>query len=275
MKIVTTVLTLTGMLVSSALADTIFDNSQSDINTRFNPGTFEVGDQIVLAGTARYLTNFSFEYWGTNSSAAGNPAFSGDVQARIRFYKNDGPVFNGYATPGTCFWASDWFAISPTERNILVFTPGADFPADGVYLPSTEMTWSVQFRGMEETDVAGIDFYSPAVTGADYPDYWQRPNQKSSWTLMTNTVPTDFAAKMQATTLPESGSPFVAINRLPANQALVYWPGWATNYVLEAGSALGTWNAVSTGITWKDNNWELTTPVTAGGAEFYRLHKPQ
>ena len=45
----------------------IFDNSANDLVTRFEPGTNEVGDEIILAGTERYLTNFSFEFWGTNT----------------------------------------------------------------------------------------------------------------------------------------------------------------------------------------------------------------
>ena len=81
-----TIAVLCAGLARSVLADTVFDNSVNDIRTRFNPGTYEVGDQIVLAGRARYLTNFSFEYWGTNTVAAGNPLFSGLVQARVRFF---------------------------------------------------------------------------------------------------------------------------------------------------------------------------------------------
>ncbi len=91
---------------------------------------------------------------------------------------------------------------------------------------------------------------------------------------MTNSVSTDFAAKMQASLVPQSGAPFIAIEKIAGNQALVYWPGWATNYVLETGSVLGDWSSLTTGITWQDNNFQLAIPVVTGGHEFFRLHQP-
>jgi hypothetical protein len=185
-----------GML-SSLRADPascIFSNSLSDLTVRFDPGTYEVGDQIILAGTERYLTYFDFEFWGTNTA---NPiSFAGSVQARVQFYLNDGGLYNGYATPGTSFYDSGWFAISPTERSTLIFTAGSDFPSGGLYIPADEMTWSVTFTGLGLTDTAGVDLYSPPGIGQDYPDYWQ--NDGSGWILLTNGVAMNFGARMYA-----------------------------------------------------------------------------
>lgn len=178
-------------------ADTIFDNSAHDLNTRFTPGTFEVGNEIGLTlGSPRFLTNFSFEYWGT----ASGPSFNGTVQAEVRFYLNDGTPFNGYSTPGTLFYDSGLFTVpSPTSRNTFVFTAGADFPANGLYLPVvSNMTWTVQFSGMGAGDNAGVDLYSPPVVGSTYGDYWE--NDITGWALKTNAVAMDFAAKLEATT---------------------------------------------------------------------------
>ena len=86
--------TLGSIVCSSSLrATTIYDNSQTDLFTRFNPGTIEVGDEILLGSTERYLTDFSFEYYGTNTASPGNITFAGPVQARVRFYLNDGAAF--------------------------------------------------------------------------------------------------------------------------------------------------------------------------------------
>src|SRR5262249_1638993 len=87
---------------TASAATTIYDNTANDLLTRFSPGTMEVGDQIILAGPgSRNLTKFSFEFYGTNTA---NPtAFAGTINARVRFYLNDGPLFNGYARPGTMF----------------------------------------------------------------------------------------------------------------------------------------------------------------------------
>src|ERR1035441_3893054 len=82
-------------------ATIIFNNSVHDETNRFDPGTTEVGDEIILQGPERYLTNFSFEFWGTNSiiSSSNSTSFNGSVSACVRFYQNNGPLFNGYRSP--------------------------------------------------------------------------------------------------------------------------------------------------------------------------------
>ena len=172
-------------------AATIYDNSVNDLKIRFHPGTLEVGDEIILAGTERYLTQFDFEYFGTNNLSPGNIAFAGPVEARVRFYINDGAPFSGYASPGTMFYDSGWFGgFGPTPRNTLVFTvSGGDFPSTGLYMPASDMTWSVQFRNMGASDDVGVDLYSPPVVGSSVPgtgfvqDYWEN---NGGWTLKTD-----------------------------------------------------------------------------------------
>src|SRR5882724_9081212 len=146
-------------------ATIIYDNTVNDLFTRFNPGATEVGDEILLGSTERYLTNFSFEYYGTNTASPGNVAFAGPVQARVLFYLNDGAAFNTYPTPGTVIFNSDWFGgFGPTSRGTLIFSAGSDFASAGLYLPMfSNMTWSVQFRGMGATDEVGVDLYSSPV----------------------------------------------------------------------------------------------------------------
>lgn len=191
----------------------IYDNSVNDLQTRFDPGTLEVGDQIVLApATPRSLIYFDFEYWGIGNTAT---TFAGNVQARVRFYVNDGPLFNGYATPGTQFYDSDWFGgFGATDqapfRATLVFTEGTDFPAGGLAIPADEITWSVQFQGMVPgTDTVGVDLYSPPVSGLgqNYPDYWQKDGS-GNWTLMQNTVPMSFGARLY---VPEPSASVLAL----------------------------------------------------------------
>jgi hypothetical protein len=187
-------------IVAPLRAATIFDNSLNDLSVRFNPGTKEVGDEIILAGTERYLTGFSFEYWGTNTA---NPTtFAGAVQAQVKFYRNNGTPFNGYPTPDNAFYDSGLFSLDSltTARRTEVFTV-ADFPGGvPLFIPTSHMTWSVQFSGMGGTDTVGVDIYSPPTVGSDYPDYWQNNGTtfSPSWVLLTNTVPMDFAARFTA-----------------------------------------------------------------------------
>ncbi len=195
-----------GVVFSSSGA-TIYDNTSNDLLTRFSAGTREVGDEIILGGTERYLTNFTFEFYGTNTASPSS--FAGSVEARVRFYRNDGGPFNGYATPGSSFYDSGWFSVpSPTERSTFIFSAGSDFPVGGLFIPDSDITWSVQFQGMGLTDEVGVDIYSPVTVGANYPDYWS--NDGSGWMLLTNSVPMDFAARMEAT-VPEPSSAALAV----------------------------------------------------------------
>lgn len=202
-------------------AATIFDNSVNDLQHRWSPAplTLEVGDQITLAGTERYLTRFDFEYWATT---ADHISFAGSVEARVRFYLNNGTQFNGYSSPSDNFFDSGWFGgFGPTDgypnRATIFFTEGTDFPSGGLFIPTASdnmMTWSVQFQGMGIDDTVGLDLYSPPVTGygQDYPDYWQNNEGSIGWTLQTNSYPMDFAARFFANqTIPEPSTVTLSI----------------------------------------------------------------
>ena len=156
---------LTGLmsLGLSTQAALIYDNSTVDMGQRFTSGLVEVGDEINFAGTERWVTRFNFEYFGANS---GGSLFNGDVSVRVRFYKNDGALFSGYAAPGSLLWESAWFGISATPRDVLDFSVTAgDFVPTGLLVPNT-LTWTVQFQGLGSGDSAGVDLFGPAALGA-------------------------------------------------------------------------------------------------------------
>jgi hypothetical protein len=257
-------------LLSNAKADTIYDNSSNDLSLRFDPGTLEVGDQIVLAGSARYLTNFSFEYWGTSLTPG---SFAGNVEVCVRFYMNNGAAYNGYATPGTKFYDSGWFPIQSTERSVLRYTTPGDLPPDGLLIPVSEMTWSVQFRGLGLGDSAGVDLYGPLTVGQNYPDYWVR--RVSGWQLETNSATAiKFAGKFQASTAPVVTLPSLKISSIPG-KAVVSWPGWADNYELQLTSTLvgAPWTVITSGIYAAGESFVFTNTVAPGSKAFFRLRK--
>jgi alpha-tubulin suppressor-like RCC1 family protein len=232
-------------------ATTIYDNSVNDLDFRFDPGTLEVADEIILAGSARYLTNFDFQFWGVNTA---NPStFAGPVEVRVRFYQNDGPLYQGYPAPGTAFFDSGWFSVGvPTPRSTFVFTAGSDFPVGGLLLPSSDITWSVQFRGMGATDSVGIDLYSPPVIGLGYPDFWQ---DNGGWVLLTNAVPMDFAARFDAT----SGSASLpTITTQPQHQTVMVGDNATFNVSATGSSPLG--------YRWRFNGTNLTDNAHFNGS---------
>jgi hypothetical protein len=187
-------------------AATIYNNSTNDLTLRFDPGMNQVGNEIILAGTDRYLTDFSFEYWGTSLHPG---TFSGTIQADVQFFLNDGTPFNGYASPGTSLFNSGWFSVpAPTDRNTFDFSiADGDFGPGGLFLPvESNMTWTVQFRGMGAGDSVGVDLYGPPSVGQAYGDYWDLG--PTGWALMTNSAAppyANFSADMVAT-VPEPSS---------------------------------------------------------------------
>lgn len=194
-------------MTAASMADVIYSNSTNDLNTRFTPGTAEVGDEVILRSTG-FLTNFSFGIWGENSDTPST--FAGNVEGRVQFYRMNGAPFNGYSTPGPfAFYDSGWFTIgtTPLPRATISFVAGVDFPPMGLFIPDTDITWSVQFRGMTGGDSVGLDIFSPPTVGSNYPDYWWRNPADSGWDLLQdqNGVPMNFAARFEAN-IPEPSS---------------------------------------------------------------------
>ena len=205
---------------NSGAAELVYDNSSNDLEFNLDPGTSEVGDEIFLDGTSRWLSEFTFEYWG----AADNPlAFAGSVQARIRFYLNDGPAYpdvEGAFLPGTVIYDTGTFAIDPSTRATLAFT---DF-VTGTVVPLTgplpdSFTWSVVFGGFADNDAAGVTVYSPPTVGNSFSDYWV--NDGTSWTLQTNILAMDFAARFSADLIPEPSAVLLGL----CGAALFAWVG--------------------------------------------------
>jgi hypothetical protein len=181
-------------VTSLASANIVFDNTANDLLARFNPSlpTGEFGDQInIIPGQGTFVTGFLFQYWGEN--------FSGDEQARVRFYANDGPLFGGAATPGTLLYDSGAFPIAATVRSTLNFdlnTLTVENLAPGyvqgqpLVVPSS-FTWTVQFSGVDPTinplspERAGTDIYTPPTVGSSYDDYWEK-DPVNGWMTKTN-----------------------------------------------------------------------------------------
>lgn len=196
----------------SAYATLVYDNSVNDLLSRFNPGTVEVGDQIILAGgaTAYVPTSFVFQYFLVGN---GIPPGAGTIaSAVIRFYANDGVLFNGYSTPGTKLWDSGPFSVTGTTRQALAF--GAS-DLTGVTLPST-FTWSIQFSDIPSGERAGVDLYGPVSVGQNYVDYWHNTGTEllPVWELREfpgGTPAVDFAAMLEAELIPEPSTVATAV----------------------------------------------------------------
>jgi len=155
----------------AARADVVYQNASTYLG-KYSPGTLEVGDQIFFSGTARDLTSFEFQLFGT-----------GTEQAAVRFYRNDGPG----GAPGEKIFDSGFFTVPnrPTGSVIAIsdFVTGASTPMN-VPLPNS-MTWSIQFTA--NTASVGIFHNNTSGTGADigasYIDIWEK-GISGTWSLI-------------------------------------------------------------------------------------------
>jgi hypothetical protein len=151
-----------------------------------------------------------------------------------------------------------------------VFVAGSDFPGEGLFLPSTRMTWSVQFQGMGATDTVGVDLFSPPVVGLDFTDYWEC---HEAWLLRTNLVSMDFAARMEASAAPLVTLPALQIG-VSEGQVVLTWPAAASNFVLQTTSTLGAaavWRPITNNVTIEGTNFTFSNDAAAAPAAFYRL----
>jgi hypothetical protein len=182
------------VLAPSLRADVVaFDNTTNNKNYEFDPGSDQVGDQIILGNqpanaVSLKVTDFIFQYWGINLGAS--------ATADVRFYKNDGP--NG--TPGSSpIWDSGDFQIASTSASTLEFNVanGAFSLNNPVEVP-LDFTWTVQFSNLGAGGSAGVNIYTPPTVGNDYTDYWD--NTPNGWVLKVSggSIPInmDFAAKL-------------------------------------------------------------------------------
>ncbi|MDW8309661.1 MAG: hypothetical protein RMK20_09835, partial [Verrucomicrobiales bacterium] len=174
------------MLGAAARAEVVYNNSSNRATPpRFAQTTgYIMGDEIILYTTNawgyRFITNFVFEYYGSG--------FSGNEQARLRIYANDGVLYGTNAgapfyAPGTVLFDSGFFSIGPTTAATLAFNGLNLGPAKGVIVPSN-FTWAVEFSGIDPGESAGLTLFDPPTVGSSYADYWEYDG--SVWRIRTN-----------------------------------------------------------------------------------------
>jgi subtilisin-like proprotein convertase family protein len=174
----------------------VYDGLVTELYQAVDASSGEVGSEITLTGTNRFLSAFSFEYFGGGGPDQG--AFAGEVDADVRFYANDGPAIGaGRRAPGTVLFDSGPVAIQAstlTSLQLTDFNGNVPVPLTGP-LPNS-FTWTVEFVGLGLGESAGLNL-APMVIGQSAAGYWTR--QSGGWTLNTNApAGTAFAARAEA-----------------------------------------------------------------------------
>jgi hypothetical protein len=203
------------LLLSGAQAqgsgEVVYDNTRNSKPQSPQFTTREYGDEISLAGTARIVTSFVFEYFGNIT-----PGNSPTAAAVIRFYENNGSLFDGkYPRPGSLLWESDPLPLLknlvPTDGNFNLAT----IPVPNITVTDT-LTWTVQFSGLTGGNSAVLTISDPVSVGKSLPaggggfvlgsynDYWEKadPFNADSWALKS-AGGTDFNFYAKITAIPE------------------------------------------------------------------------
>ena len=195
---------LTVLIPVNLRAAVVYDNSGLAGMTK--DGVFlltEYGDEIALAGTDRWITQFDIATYGDFTTNA-------VVTAVIRIYANDGSdALDGphYAyRPKTVLWESAPFTLKPGGQS------ASFFPL--IRVPDS-FTWTIRFTGVKQVDgnSVGPIVVNPIQIGGQlanghigsYPDYWRKEGlTDDSWMiyLLSSGTPANFYAKVTATPEP-------------------------------------------------------------------------
>jgi len=175
----------------------------------------EIGDEISLAGSARVVTSFVFEYFGDIT-----PGTAPGANAVLRFYANDGALHTPSSGPSavmpkTLLWESQPIQVLGNKefREVTVSVPNIVVP--------NKITWSIQFNGLTGAagNQAGLTISDPVTVGAllptsngsillgSYSDYWGKtdPLRADSWALFV--IPPNRANfHARVTAVPEPGT---------------------------------------------------------------------
>lgn len=238
--------------VANSRAEIVYDNS-SNYEGTFNDSRLEYGDQVNLAGDARLLTEFAFEYFASF-------AVSGDETARVRFYYNDGAEQDGLRAPGTLFYDSGSFTISSGYRTIRG-------EITDLLLESGTFTYTIEFAGLALNERAGLLNYDPPAIGSSGDYFWQKSG--AGWEpVAVSGTGNNFAARFVAERLLK----ILGIARQGAGAALTIsvTPGKA--YALEYTTSLnGQWTRASSGTVRASSSQLVLQDGAADPMRIYRV----
>jgi hypothetical protein len=242
-------------------AEIVYDNSTDPSGFDYESPN-EYGDQVILAGTARVVTEIQIEYYASYTPR-------GNELARVRFYANTGPFWQGnpdYPTPAATPLYEETFAPGQGYKTAIISVPN-------ILVPDT-FTWTIQFLGIaqSDTDVAGLLFYSTPTVGQSFDDFWELTT--SGWGAAgVSYVPSNnFGA--QITAIPATTGPTLTVIRVN-NNLQIAWPATDTGYTLEYKNDLNaaSWTTVSPAPVVNGSNFQVTLPIGTAN-QMFRLRSP-
>lgn len=187
-----------GMAASSLRGETVYQVSGSGNFSYYTPS--EYGDEIVLGGGGRILTEFKFEYFSNYNFAQG---------ITFNLYDQSGPTVSGAKSPGSLLYSTK---LDLYDGGGLV---SLSFPEDPANTVADRLTWTVKFSGAGfGNNKAGliVPNATPSV-GKSGNDFWVRTGAgQADWALQ-NFGPGGPTANFVATVsaVPEPGTVALAV----------------------------------------------------------------
>src|SRR4051812_21146315 len=232
---------------------------------QFNHSANEYGDEIILSGTARLVTQFQFEYYGGFVP-------QGNESARVRFYANTGPAWQN---------TKYWITPAPTPLFETLIPVGTGFNTATITVPYVQVpdhfTWTIQFFGVTMTanDSAGLLFYGVPTIGKGYTnDFWEL--LPIGWTpLGVSGLINNFAAKITAV---DAVPPPPALNATAnGGDFVLSWPATMTGLYLESRPAVdsGVWTPVYPQALRVGDVFQISMPMSEGMRIFRLNSQPQ
>jgi hypothetical protein len=255
----TTLFAFSLLSARAAFADIVYDNSNSYSGFDYESPN-EYGDQVILAGTARSVTEIQIEYYASFIP-------HGNEVARVRFYANTGPFWQGNTdapTPAAVPLYEETFTPIQGYQNVVITVPN-------VVVPDT-FTWTIQFLNIAQdtNNIAGLLFYGVPTVGQSFDDFWELTTD--GWVLAAQTdVPkNNFGVQISAVAAPTPKTiDFSRVN----NNLRLSWPTNGTPYTLEFKTNLtaATWTPANVTPQVNGTNYQVTLPIGATNQFFHLI----
>ena len=254
--------------IPASRAEIVYDNSTTALERNGSlvdyESTNEFGDEVILAGTARIVTEIQIEYYAQFTP-------NGTQLGRVRFYANTGPLWQGdpdYPTPASPPLYEQTFQLATNYQVAVIEVPNVVVP--------DEFTWTVQFLGISQdsaNDRAGLLIYENPTVGQSFDDFWELLPAPDGWSPLDDpTLKDNFGARIIAVS---TVAPSLSI-ATSGNNVVIRWPTAASgNFRLESKATLNdpTWSNVAQTPTVNGSNYEVLLPAS-GGRMFFRLESP-
>jgi hypothetical protein len=247
-------------------APVVVYETSTNYSGKYHQSTNEYGDEIILFGSKRVVTQIQIEYFASFVP-------SGDELARVRFYENTGPGWKGsdqYRTPASPPLWEATFPVGIGYNTATITVPNVKVPL--------RLTWTVQFFGiaMDATERAGLLIYGDPIVGSSFNDFWElRPVVGWDIVRFSDVPKNNFAARILAVD-EAPAAPGLSFN-VSGGNLIVSWPATATGLYLESrpGVDSGVWAPVYPQGLQVGNVFQASIPMSEAARIFRLNSQPQ